>query len=258
MTQVLVFANQKGGVTKTTSTANVGAALAERDKRVLLVDADPQANLSEAFGVGEETLAPRLEDLLEHPPAAPPTPIALECGAALLAATGELATVAAELAGQDGAEFRLRTVIDLYRPQFEFILIDTPPGIGPLSTMALIAADTVIVPARPADHDLGGAGKIYDLVESGALAQENPSLRILGVLLAQTDQRWRLRRQSHAGLEQAGMTRLPVEIPFAVRVGAAARHGQPTVVLEPDSRVAHAYRELADFVCQPDLELTAA
>ena len=92
------------------------------------VDADPQANLSEAFGVGEETLAPRLEDLLEHPPAAPPTPIALECGAALLAATGELAIAAAELAGQDGAEFRLRTVIDLYRPQFEFILIDTPPA----------------------------------------------------------------------------------------------------------------------------------
>ena len=75
MTQVLVSANQKGGVTKTTSTANVGAALAERDKRVLLVDADPQADLSEAFGVREADARPAPEGPAEHPPAAPPTPI---------------------------------------------------------------------------------------------------------------------------------------------------------------------------------------
>jgi chromosome partitioning protein len=257
---LLVFANQKGGVTKTTSAANLGAGLAEMGDRVLLIDADPQANLTEAFGAESIDVGLRLEDLLARPrwghapavvtevPDNNGGPRPLAGGVHLIPCSEELAAVAAELAGAPDAEFRLRDVVRLFQASYDYILIDTPPGIGPLSTMALIAADWVVVPARPADHDVAGASKVYDLIEGGALAEFNPNLKVLGVLITQGDARWRLRRDSHEGLDRARMTRLPVEIPFAVRVGAAPRYGAPTIVLEPDSRVGCAYRDLAHHV----------
>ena len=140
---VVVLANHKGGVTKTTSTANLGATLAEAGRRMLIVDCDPQANLSEAFGWVEELPGERLEDLLANPEAAgryiPPTRFSRTgrrglsggggCGSP---STDALADVAADLpvAGGAGYEMRLREVLEPLREQLDLVLLDTPPGLG--------------------------------------------------------------------------------------------------------------------------------
>jgi len=100
---------------------------------------------------------------------------------------------------------------------------------------------------RPADLDVGGAAKVYNLIEESVRGL-NPGLDVLGVLVAQAQRRWVLRRDAHAAIEDQGMQALPVEVPFSVRVGAAPRFAAPTFVLEPDGRVAQAYRKLAEHL----------
>jgi chromosome partitioning protein len=252
-----VLANHKGGVTKTTSTANLGAIFAETGRRVLLVDCDPQANLSEAFGWGEELPGERLEDLLAHPDAAhryiPPTALHADVAPDLvwrerlriIPATDALADVAADLPAivGGGHERRLREVIDPLRDRFDLVLLDTPPGRGSLSGMAVLAADGLLIPALAADLDVRGAGKVYDLVEG-----EIPDLRILGVLIAASERRWRVMRDAAARMAADEMRVLPVHVPRAVRVASAPRYRAPTTVLEPDSMVSHAYRQLAHLL----------
>ena len=256
---VIVLANHKGGVTKTTSTANLGACLAEAGRTVLIVDCDPQANLSEAFGWTEDLPGERLEDLLAHPAAAvryaPPPALQADVSPQLqwrerlriIPCTDTLADVAADLPASagDGWESRLREVLEPLRDRFDFVLLDTPPGLGNLSGMAVLAADGLLIPARPADLDVRGAGKLYDLVETSV-----PDLRILGVLIAASDQRWRIARDATSRMSADQMRVLPIQIPRAVRVASAPRYRAPTVVLEPDSMVSHAYRQLAHHILQ--------
>lgn len=258
MAHVIVLANHKGGVGKTTGTANLGAALSQLGERVLLIDADPQGNLGETFGVDDDSVPGlRLEDILAEDswstaPAVwehrvdPDTRelVALAGGVHIVPCTDALAATAATLALEEDSEGRLRDVVALYRPAYDWIIIDTPPGLGVLSSMAMLAGDWVIVPARPADLDISGAVKVADLLE-GDIAEFNPGVRLLGVLVGQVDRRWNLRHDTRSALREAQLEHLDVEIPFAVRVGSAPRYAAPTVVLEPDSRVARAYQRLA-------------
>lgn len=251
---VIAFANHKGGCGKTTAVGNLGAALAEMGERVLLIDADPQANLSELYGLDDPRQpGPRLEDALITGTAPPPwshgpdeygqlTPLA--CGVHLLPCTEELSQSVVDHEAREGFEYRMRELVDAYRPQYDWILIDTPPGVQPLTSMAMLAADWILVPARPADFDVGGAVKIVDFIEA-RIHEFNPELRVLGVLVGQTDRRWRLGQDTREALEAAGVSKLEHEIPFAIRVGSAPRYRMPTLALEPDSRVAAAYRIIA-------------
>ena len=253
---VVVLASHKGGVTKTTSTANLGAMFAEAGRRVLLVDCDPQANLSEAFGWRENRPGGRLEDLLAHPDAiqryVPPVAVQADVAPRLawreqlriIPATDALADIAADLPAIVGAgyENRLREVLDPLRDQFDLILLDTPPGRGNLSGMAVLAADGLLIPALAADLDVRGAGKLY------VVEEEIPDLRILGVLIAASDRRWLITRDAAARMGADQMRVLPVSVPRAVRVASAPRFRAPTAVLEPDSMVTHAYRQLAQLL----------
>lgn len=254
---VIVLANHKGGVTKTTSAADLAVMLAEAGRRVLIVDCDPQANLSEAFGWYADIPGERLEDLLMSPDAAvryaPPLALRDDVKSELswrerlriLPCTDALADVAADLPATAGSghELRLRQTLEPLRHRFDLILLDTPPGLGTLSGMAVLAADGLLIPALAADLDVRGASKLYDLVEG-----EVPGVRILGVLIAASERRWRITRDAVQRMDADAMRVLPVHVPRAVRVASAPRYRAPTAVLEPDSMVSHAYRQVADHL----------
>jgi chromosome partitioning protein len=258
MAYVIAFANHKGGATKTTSVANLGAALAMRplSRRVLLVDCDPQANLSTLFGCDPEVVGIRLEDLLEpaeweHPPApwtsrmvpdAAPQP--LPGGVHMVPCTDELEIVVTENLAQPGFTTRLRSYVDALAASYDYILIDTPPGRQALTTAALLAADYVISPIRPADFDVEGAIRLTEMLEN-EIKHHNKDVKMLGVLLAQTDPRWKLGEHARDALTEAKIEFFEKIIPFAVSVGMAPRYQAPTIVLQPDGRVGSAYRDVA-------------
>ena len=242
--QVIAVANHKGGVGKTTTVANLGPALAERGLRVLLVDLDPQANLTEAFGRGEGEGA-TIEELLGDP--------ALDVSAAaegvaerlwLLPASEALVESTWILPREAGYETRLRDLLAGGAEIYDVVLVDTPPGLGVLPGLALFAADAVLVPALPAAFDVRGAGRLVDYVEDEVLP-DRPGLRVLGVLITQADARWRLVRAARRRLGADDMRPFATAIPRAVAVGEAPAFGRPTFALEPDGRVACAYRRAA-------------
>ena len=226
---------------------------------MLVVDCDPQANLSEAFGWTEDLPGERLEEMLapSAPVVPPATPRRSRCSPTsvprfrwrellrIIPSTDALADVAADLPGLagEGYAYRLAELLAPLRERFDVILLDTPPGRGNLSGMAVVAADGLLIPALAADLDVRGAGKLYDLVEG-----EMPDLRILGVLIAASDRRWRITRDATDRMTADEMRVLPVSVPRAVRVASAPRFRAPTAVLEPDSMVTHAYRQLAQLL----------
>lgn len=246
MGPVIVFANHKGGCAKTTSVANLGWALAQLGRRVLVVDADPQANLTELLGHEPGGGRPLLEDVLAAPDRAAEAtwPMPDVESLALLPCSERLADIVAQRQGEPGSEWALREAIEIAGDGCDVVLVDTPPGLGALSSMALLAAEWVTVPARPADFDVGGAIRLADLIRSD-LAEFNPALGLLGVLVCQADPRWTLAADTQAALQDADIKRLAVQIPFAVSVGRAPRHGAPTVATDPEGRVGTAYRALA-------------
>jgi chromosome partitioning protein len=255
--EILVAANQKGGVGKTTVTANLAAALAEQGQRVLAVDLDPQANLTESFAA-EEWEGSRLEVLLAGTGW-------VDIGAATVRVAGDvdlwpcsdrLADLTFELAGRDGGERRLGELLDEVRDRYDYVLIDSPPGIGFWSGLALVTADWVLIPIAPADLDVMSAAKAAQFIEREVRAV-NPDVRVLGVLVNQAQRHLRLWRATHARLEADGLRALPVEIPRSVRVAEAVRSGAPLMVLRPDDRVAAAFRRLADLVIAETTPVTS-
>ena len=166
--------------------------------------------------------------------------------ARIIPTTDALADVAADLpeAIGPGYESRLREVLEPLRERFDVILLDTPRP-RHIAGLALLAADGLLIPALAADLDVRGAGKVYDLVET-----QLPDLRILGVLVAASESRWRITREAVDRMTTDSMRVLPVWVPRSVRVASAPRHHAPTAVLEPDSMVTHAYRKIVGHLVE--------
>ena len=146
MAHVLAFANQKGGVAKTTSTVNLGAALREHDLRVLAVDMDPQGNLTMSQGIDTESLEKSMYDVLVH--RTPIEDVIYERELDVAASTIDLAGAEMALATMIGRERALQRAIDAVRDKYDYILIDTPPSLGLLTINALTASEGVIVPVQ--------------------------------------------------------------------------------------------------------------
>jgi chromosome partitioning protein len=191
---IIAIANQKGGVGKTTTTANLGASLAVKGQNVLLVDIDPQGNLTSAFGLekrAELTVADALLDRRVTLPVVPVQngPVRLDVVPAAL----PLASAEAALMNKLGRELRLRDQLATIQEQYDFVLIDTPPSLGLLTINALVAASRVIIPTEARFFSLQGLQMLEESIEE--ILYLNPRLRVLGILLSKLDRRLREERQ---------------------------------------------------------------
>jgi chromosome partitioning protein len=245
---VYAIANQKGGVGKTTTAVNVAACIAEAGYATLLVDVDPQANATVGLGI-ERSRRPGLYEVLtgEAKAGAALTATPVEGLQALPAGPG-LAGANIELPRIEGFEQRLRERLAPIREDFEYVILDCPPSLGPLTVCALVAADKVIVPVQTEYFALEG---LAGLLETLALVQRelNPRLTVAGMLLTMHDSRTRLGQD----VEREVRAHFPdlvfdTVIPRNVRVGEAPSHGLPVTHHDPHSAGAEAYFQLAKEV----------
>jgi chromosome partitioning protein len=248
MSTVYAIANQKGGVGKTTTAVNVAACIAEAGYATLLVDVDPQANATVGLGI-DRSHEPGLYEVLTGEAVAAdalsPTPVE---GLSVLPAGAGLAGANVELPRIEGFEQTLRIALESVRENFEYVLLDCPPSLGPLTVCALVAADKVIVPVQTEYFALEG---LAGLLETLSLVQRelNPRLTIAGMLLTMHDGRTRLGQD----VEREVRTHFPelvfdTVIPRNVRVGEAPSHGLPVTHHDPHSAGAEAYFQLAKEV----------
>jgi len=245
MSTVYAIANQKGGVGKTTTAVNVAACIAEAGYETLLVDVDPQANATVGLGI-PRTRTPALYDVLSGKATAMDavTDSPIEGLKAIPAGAG-LAGANVELPRMEGYEHRLRECLAPIRERFEYVLLDCPPSLGPLTVNALVAADRVIVPVQTEYFALEG---LAGLLETLAIVQRelNPRLTVAGMLLTMHDSRTRLGQD----VEREVRAHFPdlvfdTVIPRNVRVGEAPSYGLPVTHHDPHSAGAEAYFELA-------------
>ncbi len=245
----IVVINQKGGVGKTTTVANLGACLAERGRSVLLIDADPQANLSLHFGVERSGEEPSLYTLVrgETDLAASIGPTGVE-RLSLIPATIDLAGLGVELADRPGRLTILRRIVDGLPPGFDYVLIDSPPSLGLLTINAVCAVEEIFIPLQTEFFALQGLGKLLDTVgRVQKYLKRGP--RITGVIACMHDARTCLAQEILDDIKgHFGARVFRTLIRKNIRLAEAPGFGQPIVAYDPTCHGAEDYRALADEV----------
>jgi chromosome partitioning protein len=241
---IIAVANQKGGVAKTTTAINLAASLALANQRVLLVDLDPQANLTSGVGLKGQTakggtiyeaLTSETPDARDYVLASPIEHLSV------IPADRNLTGAEIELVNATHRERRLERILANLRGDFDFIFIDSPPSLGLLTLNGLVAADSVLVPLNCEYFALEGIADLLSTIER-VKASLNPRLRIEGVLLTMYDERTNLGQQVSANIrDYFGPQVYTTVIPRNVRLGEAPSHGVPVILYDARSRGAEAY-----------------
>ncbi len=237
MGKVIAIANQKGGVGKTTTAINLSASLATLDKRVLLIDADPQANASSGVGVSTEEADSTIYDCLIN--GADPLDAIYETDTPnlhLIPSHINLVGAELELANQNRREFKLRELTEKVRPYYDYVLIDCLPSLGLITVNALTAADSVLIPVQCEYFALEGLSKLQNTI-SLVKQQLNPKLQIEGILLSMYDARLRLANVVVSQVRDIfGNLVFDTIIHRNARIGEAPNLHMPMVMISANSR----------------------
>jgi chromosome partitioning protein len=247
--RVMAVANQKGGVGKTTTSVNLGAALAELGFRVLVVDLDPQANATTGLGIDARTFEISMYDVLMRDSSLEDCvePTSMK-NLFVAPATIALAGAEIELVPAFSRELKLKKSIEVVIDDFDYVLIDCPPSLGLITVNALAAADEVLVPIQCEYYALEGLSQLMRNVHLVA-SNLNPRLDISTIVLTMYDARTKLADQVANEVRQHfGSKVCRIVIPRTVRLSEAPSFGQPITTFDPGSRGAVAYRELAKEV----------
>ena len=260
MHRVIAIANQKGGVSKTTTAVNLAASLAATQRRVLLIDLDPQGNATMGCGVEKSSVERGSCEVLLGDCTAEDAIVQVAGANFSVMPTNQDLTSAEVwlLMAPEGREQRLRDALAPIRDRFDLIIIDCPPALNMLTLNALVAADTVIVPMQCEYYALEGLSALTATIEQVRDAV-NPALRIEGILRTMYDPRNNLSTEVSAQLlEHFGDTVFRTVIPRNVRLAEAPSFGRPALLHDKDSRGALAYLALAGEMIRREDEAAAA
>lgn len=251
MSRVIAIANQKGGVGKTTTAINLSASLAEKGKKVLTIDIDPQGNTSSGLGIDKNSITHTVYELIIG-----------ECtfeesiqkdifdNLSIIPSNVELAGAEIELIGVDEKEYILKKYVDIIRDDYDYVIIDCPPSLNILTVNAMTTADTVLVPIQCEYYALEG---LTQLIHTINLVKKrlNPKLEIEGVVFTMFDARTNLSLQVVENVkENLDQTIYKSIIPRNVRLAEAPSHGLPITIYDSKSAGAEGYRALADEVIE--------
>jgi chromosome partitioning protein len=247
MSHVIAIANQKGGVGKTTTAINLGASLAAAEKRVLVIDMDPQGNATSGLGVNARGAKSSIYGVLLN---RQPLGTAIIRGVHfplldVIPTTIDLVGAEAELVGQPQWQFRLREALDGTRDMYDFVLVDCPPALGVLTLNTLVASDTVLIPLQAEYFALEGLSQFSETLE--VVRQHlNPRLGVEGVLLTMYDGRLKLAQQvAQEARKYFGGRVFRTAVPRNVRLAEAPSFGRPALLYDVASGGAQAYLSLA-------------